>query len=454
MVPIARQLACLACLLLAVATAGAQAITIKPGPDVLAGDPVSLHISGVAPGARVTVRTERVVAEWGPPLLFRAHAVFVADAQGEITPDTQAPVAGSYSGADARGLFWSATPAGPAPAERPANEVRITAEIDGMTPLQARLRVLSTTPDVQTERTVDGLPGAVFATRGNGKRPALILLGGSEGGSFITRYAAQFAARGYAVLAVPYYSPPRFAPTGMLPPELPQLPAGFVDIPVERLERARAWLAQRPEVDATRIGVYGISKGAEFALLAASRMPWITAVVAVVPSDVVWEGWDNGAPKTGVYSSFAVDGKPLPFVPYEGFQEEMAGFATGREVRIRRPHDAGRARYAERVDAARIPVERIRAPVMVIGGGDDQVWDSGTMARNIAARRDAARLPTVALIYPDAGHALSGTGWMPTTSYNMGPMKIGGTPAANARAQAQAWEETLRFLATHLQPPP
>jgi dienelactone hydrolase len=44
------------------------------------------------------------------------------------------------------------------------------------------------------------------------------------------------------------------------------LPAEFADIPVDRLEQARAWLQQQPRVDADRIGVIGVSKGAEFAL--------------------------------------------------------------------------------------------------------------------------------------------------------------------------------------------
>jgi hypothetical protein len=83
---------------------------------------------------------------------------------------------------------------------------------------------------------------------------------------------------------------------------------------------------------------------------------------------------------------------------------------------------------------------------MVVGGHDDQVWASGMMAQNIAERRAAAGLETVALIFPEAGHSLSGTGWMPTTQYNVGLRKSGGTPQANAAAQARAFPETIAFL--------
>jgi hypothetical protein len=128
----------------------------------------------------------------------------------------------------------------------------------------------------------------------------------------------------------------------------PALPPAFADIPVERLEQAREWLAQQPEVDGKRIGVMGTSKGAEVALLAGTKMPWIRAIVAMVPTDVVWEGWGPGV-VPGTRSSFAWKGEPFPFVPYKDFDKEFAGFQTGADVKIRRPQDAGRAANPGRV---------------------------------------------------------------------------------------------------------
>ena len=87
----------------------------------------------------------------------------------------------------------------------------------------------------------------------------------------VTRSAAQFASHGFAVLALPYYSPGQW-PT--FKRELPELPAAFADIPVERLNEARDWLKGRIDVDASRIAIKGTSKGAEFALLAGVHLPW------------------------------------------------------------------------------------------------------------------------------------------------------------------------------------
>ena len=92
------------------------------------------------------------------------------------------------------------------------------------------------------------------------------------------------------------------------PSRLPGLPTSFTEIPVDRLVEVRAWLAQQPGVDAERIGIWGASKGAEFALIAASHYNWINAVAAIVPSDLVWEGWGAAGPSR---SSFSFGGKPF-----------------------------------------------------------------------------------------------------------------------------------------------
>ena len=168
--------------------------------------------------------------------------------------------------------------------------------------------------------------------------------------------------------------------------------------------------------------------------------------VASVPSDIVIDGWGPGIAE-GTRSAFSWRGKPLPFVPSIGYEEEMAR----DEIHVRRVYERGRAAYPERAAKARIPVEKIRGEVMVIGAYDDQMWPSGMMAQNLAERRHEAGLRVTALLFPDAGHALYQTGYEPTTQYHRGAQKKGGSPAADARAQAEAWQSTLQFLAQSLQ---
>jgi dienelactone hydrolase len=444
--------------------AGAQAFTVRPGPVVLAGDSLAVTLGGLAPNARVEITAERLASACctpGTPNLLRARAVYRADAAGQVDLARAAPLAGSYTGSTRRGSSGrcgsaartSTPPASGSAADACGSRREPVAATDTVAgpdvPVVATVVVTlrASDPAVMVD-SVPGFPGAVFARLPNApgapRRPAIIVLGGSEGGAGTARaYAPKLASHGYAVLGLPYYAPGWGSPR-----EFPTLPADFIDIPVDRLDSARAWLAARPDVDAGRIGLYGVSKGAEYALLAATRFSWVKAVAAIVPSDVVWEGWGAASTAEGTRSSFAWRGAPLPFVPYVGMQAAFAAAqAAGRPASLREPHAAGRRAHPERVAAARIPVERYRGALLVAGGGVDDVWPSAEMAQAIADRRRAAGLPTVVLLFPRAGHPLSGDGWGPTTAH-----RSAGEPAAIAQAQAATWRATLALFGRALGP--
>lgn len=426
----------------------APTIRVEPSPRVLDGDPIHVSVEGVPPGAQVTVIAERwfsaLSTQRRAPRLMRSRAIFAVDQDGRVDLRTAPALSGTYIGSDPRGLFWSMLPvSGVEPAQPDAvdtTEVRFELEALGVR-VQARVQLLDSLPDVRVQ-PAEGLPGAVFATLpGASKRPAVILLGGSEGGSLIAQDAAPLASRGLAVLALPVFSPPDRAGAR----EIPELPAAWADLPVETLNKAHEWLTRRPDVDATRVAVHGTSMGALFALLAAVHLPWVNGVVANVPSDVVWDGWGPGI-QPGQRSTFSVGGAPLPFVPLVGYEEELRGYERNEPVVLKRAFDRGRAARPDLAAKARVPVERIRVPVMVIGAFDDQMWPSGHMAQNIAERRLEAGLPTEVLLYQDAGHFLFDTGYSPTTGYNLGLRKAGGTPQSNARAQSEVYSRTIQFL--------
>jgi dienelactone hydrolase len=305
-------------------------------------------------------------------------------------------------------------------------------------PLSALVEAQNPAPPPALEETAVGesLPGAFFMKPdGDGPFPAIILLGGSEGGDSGARTKApRFVAEGYAILGLPYYSPA----WGDQPQQFPGLPRAFAEIPVDSAETAKDWLSARGDIRSDDIGIYGVSKGAEFALLAGSKIEGFAAIAAIVPSDVVWEGWGTGDGTRP--SSFSWRGKALPHVPYEGMNEEFAN-PTGPNgrPRLRLPHDKGRNANPALAVAARIDVEAIDEPVLVAGGDADLVWNSGEMAQNIAETRAAAGLPTVSLVFTDAGHALSGTG---APSDRRAP--------ADTEAQKVIWPATLSFFKEHL----
>jgi dienelactone hydrolase len=216
------------------------------------------------------------------------------------------------------------------------------------------------------------------------------------------------------------------------------LPEAFANLPVERVGQAADWLGFETGIVRDRVALYGFSKGAELALLAASLDGPYAAVVAIAPSDVVWEGWGRGV-EPGSTSGFTWQGQSLPFVPYEGFAREMARYARGDPgARLANAHEQGRAMHPERVATARIAVERCLCPVLLAAGGKDLAWPSADMAMAITARRESVGLETGLLIFPDCGHMLCGRGdWCNPNSPTGKPDQI---------ARGEIWQETIAFL--------
>jgi dienelactone hydrolase len=275
----------------------------------------------------------------------------------------------------------------------------------------------------------DGLVAQYIHPTTPGRHPALLILGGSEGGTAgVRRLAAPFAAQGYAVLALSYFG------TDGVPQNLDQ-------IPLEYFATALRWLAARSEVDGARIGVFGISKGGEAALLVASRNPQVRATVAGVPSNVAWQGiirpsWDNR-------SSWSEGGRPLPWLSYDfshGFTSILALY------------EGALATEAQHQDAE-IPVERINGPVLLISGRDDKMWPSSAMSDAVVARLRAHnfRFPVQHLAFENAGHAAASP---PSLGQNSaGPDSfVGGTEEGNATARAESWRATLCFFRGALGP--
>jgi len=255
---------------------------------------------------------------------------------------------------------------------------------------------------------------------------AVLLLGGSEGGisTPMNDVAKTLQAAGYSVLVASY-----FGAKGQ--------PKTLESIPLETFDRALAWLRTRPEVDPSRIVIAGISKGAEAALLVATRHPELRAVVAGVPSSVVWPG--IRFPSLRTPSSWTVAGRPLPVVPYGPFRFGMVLGNVGSVYRDGLKH------LAQHPDAV-IPIEKIKAPVLLICGKADKLWPSCPMSRQIEARAKSHEGPSVkVLAYANAGHACVGP---PSTRNDpfFVKMILGGTDAGNRAARADGWPKILAFV--------
>jgi carboxymethylenebutenolidase len=104
-------------------------------------------------------------------------------------------------------------------------------------------------------------------------RPAVIVIHEIFGlNDDVRRIAGRFADLGYVALAVDLYD--RGGPRALcMMRTIVDMARGAHDRVVADLEAARAWLAGRPEADATRTGVVGFCMGGGFALVYATRAP-------------------------------------------------------------------------------------------------------------------------------------------------------------------------------------
>ncbi len=297
----------------------------------------------------------------------------------------------------------------------------------GSAPAAAVSTPSATTPRAPTTRIrEEGLVADYFAAEpGRVKRGSVIVLGGSEGGLATSRgMARQLASEGFDAIAVSYFGEPG-------------QPSRLDLIPIETVGRARAWLEARPE-HGGRIAIVGVSKGAELALLVASRDPRIQAVAVGVPSNVLWQGIDMTGGPTG--ASWTAEGKPLAYVPYDLSQ----GFQGVHKLYV----DSLRSAKPE----AEIPVERIAGPVLMISDASDHLWPSAEMAAKVEARLKAKgfKYPVVNLVYKDAGHMPFGPPVRRDASWLQQALFFGGTADGVVAARADSWPRVVDFLANAL----
>lgn len=281
----------------------------------------------------------------------------------------------------------------------------------------ARTRAVDGSSGVDTiEVRSGGLIADVFVPPGAGPHPAVLLAGGSAGGIGWQRHMAQLLAeRGFVAMALAYF--------GMegLPPELER-------IPLEYFEHALTWLRLQPYVDSARVGIGGVSKGGELALLLASLRPELRAVAAFVPSGYVFQSIAEGFPRT---SSWTYRGRELPFVAYGSVESPRS---------IGDFYRAG-LQQAESLEPATIRVENINGPVLLLSGESDTLWPSADLSRGVVERLRAHGFAHAVehVAYPDAGHLISSIRDDDSTGR-------GGTVEGNRRAQVDGQRRLLEFF--------
>ena len=205
------------------------------------------------------------------------------------------------------------------------------------------------TNEFEIREEIVPLPGKLYLPEGDGPFPAVIVLHGSEGGIDFTQGTAQRLARnGLAAFAFCYFS-------------CPDAPLFLERIDLEPLIEAIAYLQNRPDTHEEKIGVLGLSRGAELALIIGTLDEAVGPVVSIMGSSRV-----NGALHSAE-PAWLLQGKPLPFIA--------------------------------------IPVETIDGPILLLHGQEDSTWPvsySYIVAERLAANNHEYEM----IIYPHRGHEL------------------------------------------------
>lgn len=411
--------------------------------------PRAITLSGFAPHARVGLT---LTSRHADGQVWRSRNMYAADALGAVDVSAQAPESGDYEGIDGQGPFWSqhavlheddVAAQVPAPEGEDGAIVTLAIATDDAGH-SATARVEHGYADrgvVRRDVNEDGLVGVLYTPAGPGPHPAIVVLNGSGGGINATR-AALFASRGYVALALGY-----FGAAG--------LPDYLSEIPLEYFERALQWLRDKARPARGFVAVSGHSRGGELALLLGSRFPQaVSAVVAYVPSSVVHGVLNAGKPGEGRFKpAWTHHGEPLPHVWEHNAAQDWQHVDSLPEPRRQAAAFVHAQRDAAAVARARIPVERIAGPVLVLSAGDDGYWPSTAYAAEVAQTLKAAGHPHAVehLDYPRAGHALQAP-HVPTTEIARAHavsgivLTGGGTAADNARANVASWAAVHRFL--------
>jgi dienelactone hydrolase len=280
--------------------------------------------------------------------------------------------------------------------------VRLRASADGHEIATATVVRRTQDPSVMTRKETfarDGFVGRFYMPK-HPKRTPVLIFGGS-GGGLISPEPQLLASHGFPTLVIAYFGEPG-------------LPQSLVRIPLEYFVRAIRWLDRQPGIDAGRLTVSGVSRGSEPALLLGADFPQLVhAVVALAPSSLVQRGLPRD--RTRYVPAWTLHGKPVPF-------------------------------------PSAIPVEKIRGPIFLAAGAADALWPSYSYEQQIVHRLHAhGRHDVTALSYADAGHDVGFA--VPNVplytvhdSPRYGPLDLGGSRPADARARSDLWPKLLRFL--------
>lgn len=270
--------------------------------------------------------------------------------------------------------------------------------------------------------------------------PALIVLGGSEGGY----------NQGWAGVIAFQTRLPTLALAYFVTKNLPQT---LENIPLVTIEKAISRLNQKPIVEKDRLGIIGASRGGELAILAASIFPQIKVVVGYIPSGILWEGMSDKHTPAWIFRGMAFPHLQF-FIPEEQKRLFLDAQKKGVPYLNRPSFEYSLKMQVSKIDGATIGVEKTKAAFLLIGNPDDGVWPSEKLSKMVINRLKSNnyKRPFKLLSYKNGGHMLIPYPYYPMTlrKFYLPTVKewegLGGTAYGAAKAAEDSWPKVTEFI--------
>ena len=300
-------------------------------------------------------------------VMWKSTAIFLSDKDGIIDTYQTASISGSYKGVSEMGLFFNARPLNNKKGKLPSSldriplrdcfgvEIKIKLGKDVVAEQSFVRRYMNL--GIRYQDIYDKhFQGRLFYDEKLRRAPAVIIVSGSEGRIEKAQNIAQLlSSRGYICLAIAYFG-------------LEGLPQNLERIPIECLEEAKDFLYHHPQVDNTKIGIYGRSKGAELVLAGQSILEDVQCLVLNSPSNVIFEGIKGKLNSHS--SSWTYLQKELP---YQRFQ--LGNFLLNRLF----------GKHIPKYNRARIDISKISSPLLLLGSDVDEIWEASSAIDDIVS---------------------------------------------------------------------
>ncbi|QGN55463.1 acyl-CoA thioesterase/bile acid-CoA:amino acid N-acyltransferase family protein [Novosphingobium sp. Gsoil 351] len=431
-----------------------MAVTLEVSPsEALFTTRIRIFVSGLEAGQKVVLASS-LVDDAG--LRWSAQGHYRADASGRIDVAEAPSTAGSYSGIDEAGLFWSMAPEGiedlakfqleatdkPHKHGQPLQDplaprvVQISVLSGSDTIAEATVALVRLAEGIETIEVRDGnLRGMAFRWRDRTRtRGAIMSLTGSGGGIELN-YAPLLASLGYDVFSLAYFA-------------YEDLPPAIINIPLEYFAEGFEWMKRNFACD--KIAIQGASRGGELSTLLAATFPdYVKGAMPIVPMYACSPGWN---PSEGVEGpSWTYRGEEIPYPPsmpgntseemIEIGQREPNGYELTPWYRALMEQPEARANCT-------IPIENAGGPILLVSGVEDAMWPSDWGADMIVDRLRAKGFqhPYRHLALRETGHLTPLPNQITTFDraivHSLAPMRLacGGNPQGSAKRSRLFWD--------------